>query len=380
MVAFLVGQRDVDAAEHIAGQSVLVALALGALAAFTVGLFPRPFVALVVHPEAVEAASVYARIAFFTFVFNVCAQLFNGVLGGSGDATTPMMISLVQVPIAITAEWALCFGHLGMPALGIAGIPLGMAVGGFVSVALSGWALMSGRCRVHLRARHFRPDPAALRRIVGAAWQPTLQMVARSLMVFVFMWLAGRLGSEVQAAYTIGLRIEMIAVMVAFPIANACATVVGQNLGANDTDRAWRAIFVACGIEIALLWPLAAWTYWQRDWAVSLFTEDPQVAAIASEYLMYVSFILLFWGIYFVAFRALQAAGDMISPMLISIVLALGLGTPLALYLSASTNLGATGMWIANATYATANAVLMVAWLATGRWTRRAPGSAAPGG
>jgi Na+-driven multidrug efflux pump len=91
----------------------------------------------------------------------------------------------------------------------------------------------------------------------------------------------------------------------------------------------------------------------------------------ASEYLRYVSFILGFWGVYFVAFRTLQAAGDMITPMAISIVLALGLGTPLAIYLSGRPEFGASGMWIANVVYSVANTLLMLGWLFTGRWARR---------
>ena len=203
-------------------------------------------------------------------------------------------------------------------------------------------------------------------------WQPALQMIARSAMIMVFMFLAGRIGSHVQAAYTIGLRIEMIAVMIAFPIANACATLVGQNLGAGNVDRAWRSVYVSAAVEVCILGPGAVALYFFRDAAVAVFTGDPAVAAHASEYLRYVSFILGFWGIYFVAFRALQAAGDMITPMLISLALALGLGAPLAIYLSSQPEYGASGMWIANIVYSTANTLAMLVWLSTGRWTQRA--------
>jgi Na+-driven multidrug efflux pump len=73
-----------------------------------------------------------------------------------------------------------------------------------------------------------------------------------------------------------------------------------------------------------------------------------------------------------VAFRSLQAAGDMRSPMLISLALAAGLGIPLALALTQQSDLGATGMWIANLAYGVCNTVAMVGWLLAGRWTRRA--------
>jgi Na+-driven multidrug efflux pump len=197
-------------------------------------------------------------------------------------------------------------------------------------------------------------------------------------MVIFFMTLSGRLGGKVQAAYTIGLRIEMLAIMVAFPIANACATLVGQNLGAGDTRRAWRAVLVSSAVELAVLWPGAALLMLQRDLFVGWFTTDPEVARMASEYLFYSSIGLLFYGFYFVAFRTLQAAGDMNTPMIISVGVAVLVGVPLGFGLANFTELGATGMWIANLAYATLNSLLMVGWLLTGRWARAqgSPGQA----
>lgn len=380
MIAFAVGRARLDDAARIAGQSMLLTGGLAVLAILTVGLFPEFFVSLIVHESAVPLATTYARIIFLFFALNVFTMAANGVLVGSGDAATPMLVGLLQVPVAIVAEWALAFGHLGAPPLGVAGIALGTVLGGAASALVSGLVLFGGRSRVHLRWSDFAPDPVLLRRIAGTMWQPAIQMISRSLMIMVFMTLAGGFGSHVQAAYTIGLRIEMIAVMIAFPIANACATLVGQNLGARDPGRAWRAIFAAGAIEVAILVPASGALFLFRDALVGLFTTDPMVAVEASEYLGYVSYILGFWGVYFVAFRALQAAGDMVTPMAISLVLALGVGAPLATWLSASPELGASGLWIANVAYSAVNATLMLGWLATGRWTRGtgAPRGAAP--
>ena len=166
-------------------------------------------------------------------------------------------------------------------------------------------------------------------------------------------------------------NLAMLVIMVAFPIANACATLVGQNLGAGNLPRAWRTIFVSAGVSAALLWPAALALFLYRAPLVSLFTSDPEVAAMAVEYLGYSSVILLFYGFYFIAFRTLQAAGDMRSPMLISVACATLLGAPLGYYLATQTEVGSSGMWLANFTYAIVNCLITVAWLATGRWQRR---------
>jgi Na+-driven multidrug efflux pump len=190
-------------------------------------------------------------------------------------------------------------------------------------------------------------------------------------MIMFFMVMAGRLGGKVQAAYTIGLRIEMLAIMLAFPIANACATLVGQNLGARNLSRAWGAIWASSAIELAALWPMALGTFLFRHSIVALFVDDPEVAALAAQYLGYSSTILAFYGLYFVAFRTLQASGDMNSPMIISVSTAVLVGAPLGYWLATRTDLGATGMWIANLVYALLNAGLMIAWLFRGKWAER---------
>ncbi len=372
MIARFVGAGRVDGAEHVAGQSFVLAAGLALFAGVTGGLFPEALVRVVAFdPEVIALATVYVRIVFLTFFALISGQIFASTLNGAGDTTTPMLTSFIVTPISIFFEWSLTFGHAGFPELGIAGIPLGSAIGGVCGAAISFFMLFSGRCRVHLRLMHLVPDPAALKRLLGVAWQPAFHMLARSLMIMFFMVMAGHLGGKVQAAYTIGLRLEMLAIMLAFPIANACATLVGQNLGAGDLPRAWRAIWVTSGVELAALWPLAAGVFFFRHELVSFFATDPEVAAMASQYLVYSSSILVFYGLYFVAFRTLQASGDMNSPMIISVGSAVLVGAPLGYYLSTRADLGPTGMWIANLVYALLNCGLMIAWLLTGRWTRR---------
>jgi putative MATE family efflux protein len=379
MIARFVGGGMIDRAEHVAGQTFVLASVL-ALAAAAIGAFaPEALVRLIARdPEVVALATVYVRIVFLSFFLMISGQLFSTILSGAGDSTTPMMTSFVVTPVSIAAQWALTFGHFGAPELGIAGIPLGAAIGSTWGAAISLYMLFTGRCRVHLRAHHLVPDPAMLKSLLAMSWQPALHMLARSLIVMFFMVLAGRLGGKVQAAYTIGLRLEMLAIMLAFPIANACATLVGQNLGAGNLPRAWSAIWASSAVELAALWPLSAGVYFFRHELVAQFATDPEVAALAAQYLAYSAIVLSFYGLYFVAFRTLQAAGDMRSPMIISVSTAALVGAPLGFWLATQSGLGATGMWIANLVYALLNAGMMIVWMLRGGWARRF--SAAPAG
>ncbi|HTO06775.1 MAG TPA: MATE family efflux transporter [Myxococcota bacterium] len=372
MIARNVGAGRLDAAEHVAGQTFLLGACLAAVAAL-VGISIPHVLARVLSPDAevVGLATSYVRVVFVMFFAMVAGQMFSTVLNAAGDTTTPLLISFVVTPLAIFGEWSLAFGHAGAPALGLVGLPLGSASAGLIGAAIGLGMLFSGRCRVHLRARNLVPDPAALRRLLRTAVQPSAHMLARSTMLMVFTIMAGRFGEKVQAAYGIGVRIEMLAIMFAFPIANACATLVGQNLGARDLPRAWRAVFTSSAVSLVALLPLAAGVFLFRHPIVNFFAPDPEVAEIAAHYLVYSSIILSFYGLYFIAFRTLQSSGDMNSPMIVSIGTAFLVGAPLGYLLSHQAGLGPTGMWIANLIYALVNASLMIGWLLTGRWTHR---------
>jgi putative MATE family efflux protein len=370
---------QVDRAEHVAGQSFVIGVSIALVSGLLGGLFAAPLIAVVApDPDVVALGTIYVQITFLMLGATICHQLFSGVLSGAGDTTTPMLITFATTPVSIVLEWALAFGHFGLPAMGIAGVALGAGLGSIAGALGMFWALFSGRCRVHIRMRHLIPDAATIRQVLALSWQPALHMVARTTIIFFFMFLAGRLGSKVQAAYTIGLRIEMLFIMIAFPVANSCATLVGQNLGAGDVRRSWQAIWMGFAVETAILWPSAVSLYFFREPLVGLFTSDPAVASLAAEYLAYSSAILVFYGFYFVSFRALQAAGDMNSPMIISISCALLLGAPLGFFLATRSDLGATGMWVANLVYAVVNTLATVVWLLLGRWQRRTSGLVVP--
>ena len=133
MIARFVGM------EQVAGQTFLIGGLLGAVAALGGGLLATPLIALVApDPDVVALGTIYVQITFVMLFFTIVQQLTSSVLGGAGDTTTPMLIGLAMTPLSIAAEWALAFGHFGLPALGIAGVALGAGVGSLASRAL--WA------------------------------------------------------------------------------------------------------------------------------------------------------------------------------------------------------------------------------------------------
>jgi len=274
--------------------------------------------------------------------------------------------------VALGAEWLLIFGKGPFPALGVRGVALGLACGQGVGIALALRVLFRGTSRIHLRLHHLRPDPVVLRRILSLSWPPGLQMIGGFLVTAFFLRLVGGFGEKAQAAYSIGLRLGMVGPILAFPLAGACATLVGQNLGAGNRRRAWRALGVGLVAHTSLLWTGAALLFLFRGPILTAFTQDPEVIRIGSRLLVYQAGAFLFWGLYFVFFRALQGAGDVKVPMLLSLGNSLLLTLPLGAWLSSprGADLGPEGVFLATLISAGTITLATGAWLATGRWTR----------
>lgn len=372
LVARHVGEGRIEDAEHVTGQVIL----LGGLFALVVGAlgvaFAEPLLAAMqVSPQVLEIGVPYVRLVFllnFAFVF---VLLGTSLIGGSGDSTTPFLITLLQTPVALLAEWCLIFGRLGAPALGVRGVALGLGVGQLLGTAICLGVLFRGRSRVHLRVHHLVPDPALLRRIAALAWPPAIQLVGGFLVTVLFIRLVGSFGSTAQAAYSIGLRLSMVGPMLAMPLAGACSTLVAQNLGAGDLRRSWRALGIGLAVHAGLLWCLASGLFVFRTEIIAAFSRDPEVVRIGSQMLAFQAGTFAAWGLYFVFFRVLQGAGDVRVPMWISLLNAMGVTLPLGLWLASDWGLGLGPLGVFAATMVGSVVVTGATGLrlASGRWT-----------
>ena len=373
LIARAVGSGDLERAEHVAGQSISLGIGFGALAALLGGVFPEQLFSLAGPDPSFYAAGVpYLRLVFLLHFGVIGTLLFGSILGGAGDTTTPLLVQIVQFSVAIGAEWVLIFGHLGAPELGVRGVALGVACGQVVAMGLGIQVLFRGGSRVHVRRRHLVPDLPVMGQILRIAAPSALQMIGGVATNFAFFRLAGGFGEHVQTAYAIGLRLGMVVPMVCFPMATACATLVGQAVGAGDVRRAWRAIGAGLGVHVSVMWSFAAGIFWFRAPILRFFSDDPEVIRIGTEYLAYSAGSFVFMAFYFVFFRSLQGAGDFFVPMAITLGNSLLLTIPLGFFLAHHTALGPSGIWTAqlvSSAVATSGTGL---WLASGRWTRRA--------
>ena len=244
LIARRIGEKDTNAASLVAGQAIWI----GSVVSVVVGLvgifYAKNILILMGADEAVlETGESYTRIMFgscFTIVF---LFLINAIFRGAGDASLAMRALTLANCINIVLDPCLIYGYGSFPELGIEGAAIATNIGRGVGVLYGLYYLRGGGGKIRLHFANLvlqMPIIVALLRIsIGGVSQ---FLVSTASWVFLMQIVSG-FGSAAVAGYTIAVRIVMFSILPAWGLSNAAATLVGQNLGAGQPDRAEASVW-----------------------------------------------------------------------------------------------------------------------------------------
>lgn len=371
LVARAVGAGNREDASAAASQSLMLAVALG-VAGGLLGWLAAPSLLRLLGAEAdvLPLGNTYLRIMLLGTFTVFVLFIGNSALQGAGDATTPMYLMLVSNVLNIVLDPLFIFGIGPFPRLGVAGAAWATVLSQAIVAVLSVHVLVTGRAGLHLHARYWAPDFGLSWRILRIGIPGTGQMLSRSLMSAVMMAIVASCGTAAVAAYGTGMRFHMIVLMPAFALGGAAATMVGQNLGAGRPDRAHHVAWMASLVGMAILGAASAILFVFARPLIRAFNDDPQVVEIGTHYLRIVSPFYLFTAVGIVLGRAMNGAGDSLSPMIITIVTLWGLQVPLAILFARLWQPATVGIWWAIVVAFVVQAVLTAGWFETGRWKK----------
>ncbi len=371
LIARAVGSGDTERASRTAAQALLLAATVATLVTLA-GAFATPALFTLSGARAEFAADgiPYLRILLVLNVGLVGGMVARGILVGAGDGRTPLIVSMVQFPITLLMEWLLIFGNLGFPELGIRGVAIGLVVGQVTSLLIYTTVLARGWSHVSIAARHLLPDLRIIKEIASQSWPPALQMIGMVATTFAILRIMRDFSPAIQAAYSIGLRLGMIVPLISFPLVNACATLVGQALGAGKPDRAKATVSMMIKMHAAVMWPMLGILAFFRHELISSLTADQAVIEAGSTYLLFFASSFSLVAIYFVILRSLQGAGDFMGPMAISLGTTFTMTIPAA-YLLSRTDLAHLGIWTALLLHNIVTLTATAYWMSRGKWLRR---------
>lgn len=373
LVARATGSDRHDEGSRAAAQSLVVAAALAALLAVTGWFASDPVLRLLgASGEVSVLGSVYLRTALLGSFASFSLFMANAALLGAGDSVIPMRVAAVATLSNIALDPLLIFGLGPLPAFGVQGAALATVLAQGLAAAASLRSLaVGGRSGLMIRVSQLRPDRELIGRILRIGIPGSGQMLARSLMNAVMIRIVATCGTAAVAAYGIGFRLHMVVLLPAFALGGAAAIMVGQNLGIGRPDRARRAAWLATGLDMIVMVFAAIVAALHAPAIVGLFSSNPEVVHIGSRYLRIISPFYVLGAAGVVLSRALNGAGDSLTPMLLTVLTLAGLQIPLAVFLARAWQPPTQGIWWAMAIAMAFYGSAIAAWFATGRWERK---------
>jgi len=361
------GAGDIEKAGRIASNGLVFGMILSILLAVLGILFSKPlFVILGAGPEILDTVLDYCRIIFFGFILIFFGAFYNSVIRGEGDTKTPMKFLLIQTVANFLLDPLLIFGFGPIPAMGVKGAALALVISRIIMVLLCFRYFLSGKSRITPVVRSFRVDFSLIKEILRVGIPSTITYMSTSIGLMLFMKLVAGYGPMAIAAFGVGGRIENIATLPALGMAGAILTIVGQNYGAGNLERARQTIRNAMVVIAVYMFGVTLLCLLFAGPMTSIFTRDTEVIAMGKNFIFFRAPFWAFLGIRMMIGAGFNGAGN---PKVGLLTLLFGLfvmGLPTALLLENLMGLNAAwiGLSVANLTGSAAAFVIFLRWFA----------------
>lgn len=369
MIARRIGEgrpkKAADAAVHAMVLAALVAL----MVALAGGIFAGDILALMGgSPTLIENGVAYTRIMFIGNITIMLLFLLNAVFRGAGDASLAMRSLWLANGLNLILDPCLIFGLGPFPELGVKGAAVATNLGRGAGVVFQLFILFGGRGVVKISWENIKLQTEVLWRLFKVSLGGVSQYLIGSASWIVLARIINIFGSEVFAGYTIAFRIIMFTILPSWGLAMAAATLVGQNLGADNPQRAEDSVWKCAKYNMLFLLAVSLiFGYFATEF-VQLFNQVPQVVKYGAMSLRYICFGYVFFAYGMVINQAFNGAGDTRTPTLVSTIAYWLFQIPFAYTAAVTWDWGPQGVFMTIAISISIYAVISIVLFRRGKW------------
>lgn len=369
IVARRIGEQNPERAAQAAGQIIVIGITLSAGIGLLLSYFAADILQLMGASDSVVALGTdFARIMLGCNATVFMIFLINAIFRGAGDAVLAMRTLWLANALNIVLGPCFIFGWGPFPEMGVTGAAVATNIGRGVGVLYQLWHLAGHNSRVRVRLRHLTPIFQDIRTILTTASNGILQMTIGMTSWIGLVKILATFGSVALAGYTIAMRIVLFALMPAWGLANAGATLVGQNLGAGKPERAEEAIWIATRFNTLFLGIVGLGFVVFAGPLVRLFIDDPAVLEHGIRALWVISLAFPLYAAGMCLEAAFNGAGDTWTPTRLNFFCYWLGQIPLAWVLAEVVGLGPTGVFIAIPVSFSVLALWALVLFRRGRW------------
>lgn len=340
-VTAIIARRIGEKKEEDASKSAIQSIFLGILASIPfaiLGIFYSKDLLRLMGGDAwsLEHGYRYTQWILGTNTIIVLLFIINAIFRGAGDAAIAMRVLWVANTVNIVLDPILIFGWGPIPAFGIEGAAIATTIGRGIGVLIQLWSLLNAGKHIKVKLSEISLDVSIISHILQTSLGGIGQMLIGMTSWIFLMRILANISSEAVAGATITLRIMMFTLMPAWGFSNAAATLVGQNLGAGNPDRAEATVWKIGFYNMLFLLCVAVTYFTFNESLMKIFTDDSRVIAIGSEWLRILSYSYIVYGWWMVSTQAFNGAGDTKTPTLINLVFFWCIQIPLSYFLAIS--------------------------------------------
>lgn len=373
VVARRVGEKNPDEAGHAGMQAILLAVLLNlVITVFGIWFGTDILRIMGASNEAALHGTPFIRIMMGSTVVITLLFLINGIFRGAGNAA----IAMRSLWIANICNIILCpifINGLGpIPGYGLTGAAIATTIGRSIGVTYQLYHLFKGSSMLKVTLAQLLPDKTILRNVVKIASPAVLQFVIASCSwIFLAQLVATTGGDHGSAGYQTAMRLMMFFLLPAWGMSNAAATLVGQNLGANQPERAERSVYQTAKYNVIYMLTVMAISLLFAEFLTGFFTNDVRVQQVAVRAVRIVALGYAFYGLGMVMINAFNGAGDTWTPTKVNLVGFWLFQIPLAYLLAKGLALGPQGVFIAIPVAETCISVAGFLLFRRGKWKEK---------
>lgn len=334
-------------------------------------VFSRQLLSLLNTPADIrEQSHLFFTIAVSGMIITFAYNWFGAILRGLGDAKTPLMLLVIMTCLNIIFVPSLILGLGPLPRLGLAGAPLGTIIANLVMLGISYYFVLRKHVLLNIRKWDYSIDWGIIKQIFVIGVPAAMQMALVSIGGILLVSLVNKFGSDVTAAYGIGVQLDQLSTLPAMAIGMSVSSMVAQNLGAEKYDRVREILKYSIIFVLVSTVFFFALIYGFPRMIISIFTKESAVSSLALGYIRIVSFSYFILGIMFVLQGILRGAGDTMYMFIFSLIGLVIVRYPAAYVLSGYTSLSFRGIWFGIVISSLVGFTLSITYYYSGRWRK----------
>lgn len=372
VVARRIGEKKPEAASEAAGQALLLGIVASAPIMILGLFFAKQVLTLMGAPaETVAQGWRYTSIMLAGNISILFLFLINGIFRGAGNASLAMWSLWLSNGINILLDPCFIFGLGPFPELGVTGAAVATNIGRGTGVLFQLFILWRGVGAIKVGLPQLKPNFALLRRMLGISIGGIFQwIIATSSWILIVRFISS-FGKEAVAGYTIGIRIFLFTLLPSWGISNAAATLMGQNLGAKQPDRAERSVWLTAIYNALFLGSISVALIIFAPNLISIFqSDDAEVIAQGTLCLRIISAGNLFFAVGMVITQSFNGAGDTQTPTRINLIAFWLLQIPLAYLFGLVLGYGPKGIYTMVVVSESAGAIIAMFVFRRGHWKK----------